>query len=341
MAGIIEARAEAINTQILPLESLGAEAETQQGGIDIVGPETYQANLIYAAMDRLTDFAEDRTAAAAVRLQGMIGSMGETINLGGDIIKRNKRRIGAALSSVALIGGAEAAIPLVASAHEEDDSPAVGHVASSAPSGTSAVVHVSSKVNANDPSYEAAMAKYKADPLRSGTPWVGDALDYDVYTACVGVITRGNDPRDFLSYAYNRSTQSFKVKFSSTDNANHCDQVGTYSETVSLERQSKTDHTKFKKIGNTVVHTDGLTEVLYFYGMPSKYRWVNASIKNVGKLCVGGNNAHTKIRAKISGKFTGFETQNFQHPGGSSGDDPAPGVKSGSATFYTRPKDIC
>lgn len=216
---------------------------------------------------------------------------------------------------------------------------------------TQKTIRLGNKANELDPSYEAAMQRYKADKFRSGEPWVGSSYGLNLFVVCPSIPTRYYDPKE--SFSYDQQKGVAHVGFDSGSKWNYCDQTGTFSESaVVMVRQPKekwkisenadgkrTVTGKYKAAGSKVVHTDGLREVLaHSYGMPRSYERVKADIPDVGDLCPDGANSKTIARLRIIATYKANQNQTFQiRPGTTAGT----GMQSASAYYLSKPKDVC
>ena len=185
-------------------------------------------------------------------------------------------------------------------------------------------------VNLSNPKYKKAFSEFQNDPLRN-EEWGGDQYKYDLFTQCPDEPFKDNPN---LSFTYNNH-HGVRVSFKSLSTEAYCDQMGQY--TTSAEAQIRS-HGKFKRIGNRIVHIDGLREVLA-YGSSVLFSGESTTstgyIKSTGKLC-HGNNA-SEIRVKLTEHFKGMKSQTFAHAlNGTS-----TGVRSVSRSRVSAPKEIC
>ncbi len=190
-------------------------------------------------------------------------------------------------------------------------------------------------VNTKDPSYKRAIKKYLADPFRSGEKWVGDQGRYSMFGACPRQ-TLHQDPR--LVFGYNAKKRAVSVGFDGGQYFQYCDIVGKYTERVSTQIKRPGAH-RFKQLGNSVLHTDGLREVLvYNYGLSEKYQRNWTRIRGTSNLCKNGQNRNAEVRVKIHEKFTGDQSQTFEHAFRSNN---GRGIQSSSVLLFSRSKNIC
>lgn len=189
-----------------------------------------------------------------------------------------------------------------------------------------------SALNRNDPAYPQAIGQYGNDKFRN-TPWWGDFWRKDLYEVCP-MTPKQQDPQ--MTFKLNKAKGSVSVNYDSGGGTYYCDETGQFVEEISV--QAKRSGGKYKRVGNSVLHITGLPETLtYMYGSPLKYLRERVSVPNVGDICNGSNTSNTQLRVKITETFTPNKKQTFQH----GYQDRTDLMRSGTATYTTRPKKVC
>lgn len=190
-----------------------------------------------------------------------------------------------------------------------------------------------SHVNPSDPVLAGALAKYKADPFRSGEDWVGDRYGLNVFSDCPDQ-TAGQIPQ--TTFKYNSQKGTVRVGFNGSGIGQYCDIVGKSSEQIAVLVQKGKG--KFRQVGRGALHNSGLPEILASaYPLPLRYRRNFVTIPDVGNLCKNARSkSKVQMRVRITHKFTGKQSQRFQHQAGQS-----VGMPSLSRSYTSIRKTIC
>jgi len=191
-----------------------------------------------------------------------------------------------------------------------------------------------SKVNLKNPVFAKALSKLLADPLRSGKKWAANNYTTDMFTVCPSQLTNENPG---LGFKYIPDENSVMAKFIRVGYGQYCDEVGRYTERVTAQIK-KTGSMKFKQIGDTVLHIDGLWEEIGYYGIPFNEQVDHVRVPGIGNICAQGDYTNAEMRIQISEHFTPKHTQTFQQAPFSHNSN---FMQSASATFRSGYQTIC
>jgi len=183
-----------------------------------------------------------------------------------------------------------------------------------------------STLNMGSAAVKRAMSTFQKDPLRSGQPGAGDIQAPNMYITCPGQTGLEGagivEPKPILKY--NSNSQDVNVSFFPGVYAKYCDLVGQFTEQFDLKKGNK-------KIGKSVLHIDGLKEILEIqYGL--SYKRDSVSIPDVRNLCKG----KLPITLTITEKFRAKKSQQFQRIGPSAGS-----LRSATTRYNTDTSNIC
>jgi hypothetical protein len=188
--------------------------------------------------------------------------------------------------------------------------------------------------NVNDPHFLRALAKFEADPLRSGPEWIGDTYRYNLFVACPAQ-PEGQTPR--TRFRYDRRDGTVRVAFDGSGFEKYCDLVGENSEGIAV--QVARQDGRFHSIGRSVLHIDGLREVLgYNYYAPASYWREGATVPGVGQLCHRA--ARVRMRVVVTDNFVPKHSQTFQRLG-QFGFKDGSGMHGASVRHVSRVETVC
>jgi len=189
-----------------------------------------------------------------------------------------------------------------------------------------------SGVNTDNPKYRAAFNEITKDPVRNQL-WGGDHYKNNLFTECPQ-IPFTYEPN--LSFKYTPG-KGISTTFRGLSTMEYCDKVGQYTSEVSA--QTVTSAGKSRQIGKSVMHIDGLHEILVFGSstfFPSKYQEVRASLPDTQSICKGSLK-YAQVRVRLTERFKGMKSQQFVHaPNGAT-----TGMPSVTKTIRTEARAIC
>jgi hypothetical protein len=194
-----------------------------------------------------------------------------------------------------------------------------------------------SSVNFGIPLFNQIFNEFKADPVRN-TPWGGDQVQAktNLYFDCPGT-PFNSVPDQKVTFT---PQKGMRASFQAISTQQYCDKVGQYS--TEATAQIRKAHTKtFKQLGQSVLHVDGLKEVLVFGSteiVPIQYSRVSLSLQGTKVNCNDPGMRHASVRLKLSEKFQSMWAQQFLHA--TDGVSSAK-IKSNHRTYYTKLKQIC
>jgi hypothetical protein len=205
----------------------------------------------------------------------------------------------------------------------------VGNRASVIPCPVTNAVTVQAPVNTQDPAYPAALKQFLTDPYRT-SEWAGDKYDLNMQLVC-GIQWHNQDPVIRARYDRARGTLVVTVDEFYTDP--YCDLMGTSTKQIFAEVQKRGSRAG-KQVGHSVVHVDGMREMLaWYYQMPERYARQKATISGVGDLCRYGKRSRKRVVIRLVARFAADQTQTFQSMYGP--------VFSGSKGFKIDPLRVC
>jgi hypothetical protein len=188
-----------------------------------------------------------------------------------------------------------------------------------------------------------AFHRWEKDRRALSEPWYGDSSDsLDAYKECP-------DLTNTVSYTpieirYKRSKPQVRAEFEAGGtNYNYCGFAGTYTDSSRVEVK-RPGSNKYRQVGKTFEHTAGLRQLMGMYisgpNDRAQYLETRAIFKNIGELCNGRNASRTRMRVKVTNRFTSNPAQTFQHenrdPNGRSDN-----VPSSTETHYSKSFRVC
>lgn len=165
-------------------------------------------------------------------------------------------------------------------------------------------------INPSSSLYQKAFQEFKSDPVRN-TEWAGDRLKDNLFVTC---------PTDPLEYdpmlaAKVKRNKKVSVTFNSLSTMQYCDKVGQYSTEASAQVRKRGSH-RFKQLGHSALHLDGLKEIFVFGSSqyyPSKYQRVREVLPGSRINCHARGMKGAVIRVKLVERFEGMDGQHFVH----------------------------
>lgn len=193
-------------------------------------------------------------------------------------------------------------------------------------------VGIWSTVNTHNSSYAQAIMRYKDDYFRSGQPWIGNRYSGALFRLCPDEPSHQDTQ---LTFSYSSAKATVTVGFAGGNSVNYCDLMGRYDEQVSVLVGSDGSH-RLKQLGQTVVHIDGLKEVLtYNYGLREP-QVTKVQVPGVTVLCKPARNASVDMRIRLREEFTADHAEMFQGLPST-----VSNLKSSTFTYLSKAKKVC
>lgn len=188
-------------------------------------------------------------------------------------------------------------------------------------------------VNLNRPVFRKAFDRFENDPLRN-KEWGGGNYKYSM-TDCP-FDWKGISP--LLKMHYSRKN-GVRVSFEElSPRINYCDRVGQLTMKATAELKDSPSSKRYKQVGNSLLHIEGLNEILMYYYTPgvntTKYVMTHNILPN-SKVECRGEEREAEVRVKLVEQFKGMLNQEFS---------PAyitNHVRNYTTTSYSSPQKVC